>query len=343
MAEITQTHSIMQTARSTPFRLMQLSLAVSVLLSLLKFTAYYFTHANALLTDALESIINIFASAFALYSLRLAALPRDFEHPYGHGKIEFFSAGFEGALIVLAGIFVGIESVRHFSNPQPVDNLPVGSAILSVTIIANSWLGWVLEKQGKIRNSLTLLADGNHLRLDALNSLVVLAGLLLIWLTGWVVLDSLLSLAFALLILWNGYKLVRRSVAGLMDEADVKTLQQLVEILSRQRHDRWIDLHNLRVQHYGADWHIDAHLTLPYYLTLQEVHEELEAVKNCITPATTGKVEIFIHADPCLPPENCPFCPYNQCPVRQAPFRQVYDWNVENTVRDAKHFTKIIS
>ena len=319
-------------------RLMAISLIISIILTGLKFIAFYQTHSKAILTDALESIINIVAAGFAMYSLSLAAQPRDFDHPYGHGKIEFFSAGFEGALIILAGFYILIHTVEHIFVPEPVENLGSGMIILGSTIFVNGWLGWQLQSTGKKENSLTLIADGRHLWLDALSSAVLLIGISIIWLTGFYLLDSLLSLAFAMLILWNGYQLLRKSIAGLMDEADPQALTQVVSLLNQYRKPVRIDVHNLRLQQYGADWHIDCHLTLPYYLTLEQVHDEVDAVKKEMSQGTPGKVEIFIHADPCLPPQNCVICQIKDCPVRQAGFIRRFEWTVENTTTDARHF-----
>ena len=320
-------------------RLILISLCVSIVLCVLKFVAYYITNSNAILTDALESIINVFAAGFAFYSIHLASQPRDFQHPYGHGKIEFFSAGFEGALIILAGIFMIYESIKNFLKPNEISSLPIGFSLLLFTILINGILGLKLKKLGKIMNSITLVADGKHLMIDAVSSTILLIGIVVIYFTKFNQLDPILSLVFAFVILWNGYKMLRTSIAGLMDESDTNTLQTILNILISNRNPYWIDIHNLRVQHYGSDLHIDAHLTLPYYLTLEQTHEEVNSVKTYIASNTQRNVEIFIHADPCLPPENCPACPVLNCPVRKAAFVKSFTWTIENISKDARHYT----
>ncbi len=314
------------------------SLIISVVLTGLKFFAFYHTHSNAILTDALESIINIVAAGFALYSIRIASLPRDFEHPYGHGKIEFFSAGFEGALIIFAGIYIIYNGIQHLLYPEPVEDIPMGMLLIAFTILINGVLGWFLQQTGKKENSITLVADGKHLWLDALSSFILLAGIAIIWQTGYYLLDSILSLFFALLILWNGFQLVRQSVAGLMDEANPENLKKIVHVLNQNRNPVRIDVHNLRLQQYGADWHIDCHVTMPYYFSLEQVHEEVDAIKKELTDSTPGSVEVFIHADPCLPPQNCVICQLKECPVRQAGFIKKYEWTLRNVTQDSKHF-----
>ena len=304
----------------------------------IKFGAYFLTGSNAILTDALESIINVIASGFAFYSIYLSSLPRDFEHPYGHGKIEFFSAGFEGALIMCAAGIIFWQATERLLYPQPLQELPAGLAIIAFSTIVNGILGFYLQKYGKKYDSITLIADGKHITSDAVSSLLLVLGIGIIILTGKVWVDSLLSYIFAFLLVYEGYKLVRKSVAGLMDETNPKSIDEILQVLLKSRKDIWIDVHNLRVQHYGANWHIDCHLTLPYYLDLRQVHDEVEGFRDCIIEHTGKEVEIFIHTDPCLPPDNCQACNYQKCPVREKKYLREEEWTLENLVKDAKHF-----
>src|SRR5690606_4846444 len=201
-----------------------------------------------------------------------SAQPRDSNHPYGHGKIEFFSAGIEGGLIVLAGLFIVYQSVMALINPEPLSQLPLGMIMIVVSGLANGVLGYMLIKKGNTFNSLTLEADGKHILTDAASSFALLLGIVLIYITEYYFLDSIFSILFSLYIIFNGYQLVRRSVAGLMDEFNPKVMNATVDLLNRHRKDNWIDVHNMRVQQYGGDRHIDLHLTLPYYFDLRSVH-----------------------------------------------------------------------
>ncbi|GAB4127666.1 MAG: cation diffusion facilitator family transporter [Raineya sp.] len=319
-------------------KIILISFSVSLILMFVKFGAYFITGSNAILTDALESIINVIASGFAFYSIYLSSLPRDFEHPYGHGKIEFFSAGFEGALIMSAAGIIFWQATERLLYPQPLQELPAGLVIIAFSTLINGILGFYLQKYGKKYDSITLIADGKHITSDALSSLLLVIGIGVIILTGKVWIDSLLSYIFAFLLIYEGYKLVRKSIAGLMDEANPQSIDEILQVLLKNRKNIWIDVHNLRVQHYGANWHIDCHLTLPYYLDLRQVHDEVEGFRDCIIEHTGKEVEIFIHADPCLPPENCQACNYQACPFRMKDYLREQEWTLENLVKDAKHF-----
>lgn len=316
-------------------RLILLSFVASIALTGLKFFAYYITDSNAILSDALESIINVIASGFAFYSIYLSAQPKDQNHPYGHGKIEFFSAGFEGALIMIASLFIVIEAVKRIMEPSPIQNLAQGSLFIVVTIIINMLIGYKLVEEGRRSNSLALTADGRHLMSDSISSIVLIVSVGLIMLTGQVWIDSVASLFFGLFLAYSGYHLVSKSVAGLMDATDQLVLEKVVQSLRDNRKDHWIDVHNLRVQQYGSDLHIDCHLTLPYYWELQKAHEAIHEFENVLKENHTGETEIFVHADPCLP-QCCFFCKMEDCPVRQHDFVQDIDWQSVNLVKNQK-------
>ncbi|MDQ6482309.1 cation diffusion facilitator family transporter [Dyadobacter sp. LHD-138] len=316
-------------------RLILLSFVASIALTGLKFFAYYLTDSNAILSDALESIINVIASGFAFYSIYLSAQPKDRNHPYGHGKIEFFSAGFEGALIMIASLFIVIEAVKRIIEPSPIQNLAQGSVFIVITIIINMLIGYKLVEEGRRSNSLALTADGRHLMSDSISSIVLIVSVGLILLTGQVWIDSVASLFFGLFLAYSGFQLVSKSVAGLMDATDDLVLEKVVQSLRDNRKNHWIDVHNLRVQQYGSDLHIDCHLTLPYYWELQKAHEAIHAFENVLKENHTGETEIFVHADPCIP-QCCFFCKMGDCPVRQHDFVQDIDWQAVNLVKNQK-------
>lgn len=316
-------------------RLILLSFVASIILTGLKFFAYYLTDSNAILSDALESIINVIASGFAFYSIYLSAQPKDRNHPYGHGKIEFFSAGFEGALIVIASLFIIIEAVKRIMDPAPIQNLAQGAVFIVITIIVNMLIGYKLVEEGKKSNSLALTADGRHLLSDSVSSVVLIVSVGLIMLTGQVWIDSAASLLFGLFLVYNGFQLVSKSVAGLMDATDESLLEKIVQSISENKKDHWVDVHNLRVQQYGSDLHIDCHLTLPYYWELQKAHEAIHEFENILKENHTGETEIFVHADPCLP-KCCYFCKMKVCPVRQYDFVKDIDWDAANLVKNQK-------
>ena len=313
------------------------SLCISILLMLAKFVAYFMTHSNAILTDAAESIVNVLASSFAFYSIYLATLPKDENHPYGHGKVEFFSAFVEGILIAIAGIIIVVKSSYDLVFPKEISQLYEGAAIIGVTGVVNLLVGLYLINTGKKHRSITLEADGKHLMTDAITSAGLVIGIILIQLTQIFWLDSAISIVLGCYIVYNGYKLTRRSVGGLMDESNVELVKDIVVILQDNRAASWIDVHNLRAQQYGADLHIDCHITLPYYYDLNQVHHEISAIDQLINVKAEHTTELFIHADPCLP-ACCNYCKMENCKVRQEAFRKEIPWTVENATKNQKHF-----
>jgi len=318
-------------------RIILLSLITGAVLMVAKFVAYFLTGSNFILTDAAESIVNVVASAFAFYSIYLAAQPKDVNHPYGHGKVEFFSVFVEGILILIAGIIIIIKSVYGLLNPHPVHEVMLGAAIIGATGIVNGLLGWYLIRKGRALDSMTLDADGHHLITDMVTSAGLVVGLTLIYFTNIIVLDNTLSILVAIYIVYTGYKLTRRSVAGLMDEADLKMVEDIVKVLNDQRDEAWIDIHNLRAQKYGHELHIDCHLTLPNYFDLNRVHQEVKEVDELINNGVSSKTELFIHTDPCLP-ECCHYCNMPNCPIRSEAKTKNIEWTMDNVTRNKKHF-----
>ncbi|MEY4541711.1 MAG: hypothetical protein RLZZ306_3468 [Bacteroidota bacterium] len=323
------------------YNLILTSFVVSLVLMIAKFIAYYMTYSSAILTDALESIINVVASAFAFYAIYLSSQPRDMNHPYGHGKIEFFSAGLEGVLIVLASVFIFFHAIQGLLNPQPILDLKIGIVITIIGTIVNYSLGYILEKQGVMKSSPTLIADGQHLKLDALSSFILVFALLLIFITNIYWIDGAASILFSIFMAWNGVKIIRKSIGGLMDEANEEILEKVVKILKNHQKSEWIDIHNMRIQEYGSDIHIDCHLTLPNYWNLEKVHETVHEFEEILEKEFPSNVEIFIHADPCMP-ECCHYCKVENCPIRDSPLTTTIDWNKVNLTMNQKHFAENI-
>lgn len=313
-------------------------LFIGVVVTILKFIAYFITRSNAIYTDALENIINVVAGAFAFYSIYLAARPKDINHPYGHGKIEFFAVGFEGALIVFAAINIIYKSIHSIIYPSEINQLEQGIYLSVIAGFLNFCLGYFVLRQGKKLKSIILEADGKHLLTDAYTSAGLVLGLIVIKLTQVYILDSVISIILGLLILYNGYHLIRKSISGLMDEVDTEIVDNIVRILEKERKPEWIDVHNLRTQKYGNDLHIDCHITIPYYFDLVRVHDEVEQIEELIERNVDHKVELFIHVDPCVP-NCCNYCSV-ECPVRRYPQERTIVWNTNLVMTNAKHFSK---
>jgi cation diffusion facilitator family transporter len=323
------------------YNLILTSFVISLLLMIAKFMAYYLTYSSAILTDALESIINVVASAFAFYSVYLASQPRDLNHPYGHGKIEFFSAGLEGVLIVLASVFIVFHSIDGLINTAPLKDLKIGLLIISLGTIINYFLGLTIENEGITQRSPTLIADGKHLKLDAISGLILVFSVIIVILTKIYWIDSLASILFALYMGYNGLKIIRKSIGGLMDETNEEVLEKVVNILKKNQKNDWIDIHNMRIQEYGSDIHIDCHLTLPNYWILEKVHDTVHQFEEILEVEFPSNVEIFIHTDPCLP-ECCHYCKVENCPIRSMAQTTTIDWNKVNLSLNQKHFTESI-
>jgi cation diffusion facilitator family transporter len=310
--------------------------AISVVLLVIKFFAYYLTHSVAILTDALESIVNVVAGFIGLYSLYVAALPRDINHPYGHGKAEFLSAAVEGTLVLSAGALIIYKAIQHLIYPVQIQKIDKGILLVGITALVNFGVGLVGLRNGKKNQSLALVASGRHLLSDSYSTFGIIAGLFLILLTKLIWIDSMIAMLFGTFIIYMGYRILRRSIAGIMDEADVELLTKMIRVLNTNRRDNWVDLHNLRVIKYGSILHVDCHLTLPWYMNVHEAHAEIEALGSLIRKEFGKSLELFVHSDGCLYIQ-CPICTKSDCPVRHHPFERRIDWTLENIIKDKKH------
>jgi cation diffusion facilitator family transporter len=309
---------------------------LSVILLIVKLAAYFITHSVAVLTDALESIVNVVAGFVGLYSLTVSARPRDEDHPYGHGKAEFLSASIEGSMIFIAGILILYKSVDTIIHPRQIHELDTGILLIGISAVVNFIMGSICIRTGKKNNSLALIASGRHLHSDTYSTIGILVGLALIYFThiNWI--DSIVAIVFGILILYTGYKIVRSSVAGIMDEADRELLQQMVNLLNKNRRVNWIDLHNLRIIKYGSLLHLDCHLTVPWYLNVNEAHAEIEALGELVRKEFGNALELFVHSDGCLE-FSCRICDKFDCPVRKHDLEKKVLWTVENISSDHKH------
>ncbi len=313
------------------------TLTLSFLITAIKFLAFYFTHSTAVLSDAAESIMNIVASLFAVFSVQLSSKPKDLNHPYGHGKVEFFALGFEGALILVTGIWIFYKAILSFLFKTEVHEPLSGALLVGITGLINWILGYYLVRKSKELNSITLFAEGKHLLSDTISSFGIVLGLVIIFFTHFTLLDGVISFLVGLWMLRNGYSLIRRSVAGLMDEADMKRVQEIINLFSHNRSENWIDIHNLRAQTYGESIHIDGHITLPYYFDLKQTDLEFQKIKKVVQDTLSSEVELFLQADPC-DPECCHYCRKNDCPVRSEEKTVDIIWDYERLVLNQKHY-----
>jgi len=303
-----------------------LSVAVSAALMAVKFYVYWITESSAILSDALESIINVVASVFAFGSIILAAKPPDRSHPYGHGKIEFFSAGFEGALIVLAAIGIVKTALPQILHPNDLPNLGSGLPILLGASAVNLILGIGLVRVGRRTRSLVLVADGQHIMTDVYTTAGVLAGLFLVSQTGWYWLDGGIACLVAVNILVTGGRLIHHAFSGLMDASDPELLEEISRLVTLNRRSAWIDIHRLRAWRSGNRVYVDFHLILPRNLSLEEAHKEVTDLERILRAQLAGATDALIHAEPCIEPD-CPTCAHDPCSLRRETARHQSIWH----------------
>lgn len=311
-------------------------LIVAVFLFTIKIIAWWITHSVAILTDALESIVNIIAGIVGLYSLSIAYKPRDKNHPYGHGKAEFLSAAIEGTLIMLAGVFIIYEAVNQLIQPRELHKINLGILLIGISAIINFGVGFLAVKIGRINRSEALQASGNHLKSDTYSTLAIVIGLLLMYFTGLRQVDSIVAIIMSVIIMVIGYRIARKSVAGIMDEADEKILEKVITLLDKSRLPNWIDIHNLRVIKFGNVLHIDCHMTVPWYLNVRQAHAEVESLRVLVEKEFGAAMEFFVHADDCIT-SCCPICIKKDCAERALPFIKKISWSMVNAIPDKKH------
>jgi cation diffusion facilitator family transporter len=305
-----------------------LSFAVGATLMAFKFYVYDITNSAAVLSDALESIINVVASGLALVAILVAAKPPDESHPYGHGKIEYFSAGFEGALIILAAFGIFKTGWAHLFHPTEIPELEKGLWILFGVSVVNLLLGLGLIRVGKRTASITLIADGKHVLTDVYTSGGVLVGLFMVHETGLLWLDGAVAFLVGINILFLGWRLIRQSFLGLMDTADEALLEKIAGLIHEKRKDLWIDIHQLRAFRSGAFVHIDLHLILPRDLSLEESHREAKDLEKMIVAQFSGRASVLIHTDPCVDPD-CPICSNHLCKQRAQDMEERLNWDAK--------------
>ena len=290
-----------------------LSLGTGVLLLGIKFTAYFLTSSNAIFADALEGIVNVTAAGFAVYALVLAHRPADPEHPYGHGKIEFFSAGLEGGMILLAAVVAVSKAIETLIRHQAlvVNELQTGLLLMTTALLCNALVGTYLVRTGRRQSSITLEADGWHLISDAVTSTAALIALLLVWASGWTPADPLIAIAVSFYIALTGIRLMRRSAAGLMDEQDAADNAAICKILDAHVGPSGIEpricsYHKLRHRHSGRYHWVDFHLMLPGNLNIETGHHSASVIEGEIERAL-GEGDATAHIEPCKTAEcgNC--------------------------------------
>jgi cation diffusion facilitator family transporter len=316
-----------------------ISLVIGFLMFAGKMGAYLLTHSAAILSDALESVVHIIATSFAFYSLYLSLKPPDKKYPYGYGKIEYFSAGFEGALIIIAAFSIIFYAVRDIIFGSNITEVDTGAVIIFVASVVNTALGLYLIRSGKKTNSLILEADGKHVLTDAYTSIGAFGALILVLVTDIKLFDPLVAIILALNILYTGKNLVKESVLGLMNVTDNKLMEKIAATLEKEKktHQNWIDLHLLRYWKSGEKFIVDFHITIPYFLSVIEAHNvshELEEIFKMVFEAED--VDILAHVEPCEP-TCCIICRKDNCTVRSEKHSKNIQWDVKNLTTESEY------
>ena len=280
-----------------------LSVATSIVVIGLKFWAYVLTGSVGLLSDAVESLVNIVAALVALWVLAYSAAKPDAEHNFGHEKAEYFSSGIEGTLIFVASGAIIWAAIPRLFSPHPLEQLGLGVAMSVLASLANAGCAWIMLRAAREHRSITLEADARHLLTDVWTTVGVVVGVLLVKLTGWLILDPIIAIVVALQILWTGWTLIARSFQGLMDRAiPDEDRAAIVEVLETLRHEGG-DYHALRTRVAGAKSFVDVHILVPGNMSVQEGHDLVERLEGEIR-ARLPHVEVLTHLEPLEDPKS---------------------------------------
>jgi cation diffusion facilitator family transporter len=309
-------------------RLMGFTLALALTLMGVKLAAFWLTGSRALLSDALESVVNVVTGAFGLFSVYLAGQPPDQSHPYGHGKVEFFAAGIQGSMILVAALGIVREAAPRLLDPRPIENLGSGMLLAAAAGVVNCIVGLVLLRRGKRVHSATLEGEGKHLLTDVITTGGVLIGLVWVRMTGWLVIDPVAACVVAVSIAWSGIGLLREAAERLMDRSDPELLKEIAQVLERDRQPAWIEVHLLRAWRSGEFAHMDFHLALPRFWNLEQMHDTQFQLVGHLIRRLGRPGEVLVHADPCWD-ALCAECDFEPCPIRSAPFVGRTGWDTK--------------
>lgn len=319
----------------------RVSLVVSLLILAVKFSGYMLTGSYAIFSDALESCVNVAGAIFALTAVMIASQPADQSHPYGHGKVEFFSAAFEGGLLTCAAFMIVARAIDALIEGSQLQRLDLGLALIVAAGVANALLGLYLLRTGKKHHSLALTASGRHVLSDFYTTIGVIAALFLVRLTGFTRIDPLVALGVGAYIGWTGFNLVRHSAGGLMDAQDQESMTKLGELFTKHLFPGIIRIHSTRIIRAGRSHHIDCHVVVPEYWSVAYSHKEVARFEKAVIDDYAPEAEIHFHIDPCRQ-GYCRVCDMPDCPIRRAPFEHRTEFTLDELTSptEASHFQR---
>ncbi|MCB0376877.1 MAG: cation transporter [Bdellovibrionales bacterium] len=304
-----------------------LTVIVAISLFTIKYVAYHLTDSQAIFSEAMESIVNVFASIIAFFVILYSAKPADRDHPYGHGKVEYLSAALEGGLIAFAAVVIVSEAIHAFYEKRPLRSLDIGLVLLGSTGLVNYSLGFYLNYIGKKKHSPALEASGTHLMADFWTTVAVVGGLSLVWLTNIAWIDTLLAGLVGLHLIKEGYHLIKKSIDGLLDKEEDSIVNKIKELVNSHRMKGMLQVHHVRVMRSGKYHHIDAHLVVPEFWTVEDAHDKTNEYERMLFKEYPFSGEFHFHIDPCRK-LYCQYCNLENCPVRLEPFKDFRDMSL---------------
>lgn len=315
----------------------RLALLFSALLMGAKIAAYAYTGSLAVLSDALESIVNVVTSSFALFAVWLSGHPRDSEHPYGHGKVEYLAELAEGVAIGTAGIAILVVTGARSSNGlDAVEGGWIGVGITAVIALATVFLGGLVRSAGKRLRSPSLAADGLHLQTDGITTVGTFLALAIVRATGWVWVDATVAVVLGLWLCWSAWRIMRSAAGGLMDEADPAELDRIAKAFAAVREPGWIAPHETKVHRLGGEVHVDMHMVFPRFWSLERAHDVATFLDRTLEDVYGSGADLALHMEACTP-VSCSYCDYPDCPVRSAPQTETHEWTGDYIAAPFRH------
>ncbi|MDR3206191.1 MAG: cation diffusion facilitator family transporter [Candidatus Methanoplasma sp.] len=330
----------MSEASNPNYEFQRIIVAVGASLMIMKFIAYFATHSMSVLTDALESIVNVVAGGIGLYALHLSAQPADRSHPFGHGKVEVISASIEGSMISVAGLIILFESFMRLLSPEEVRNIDIGLLLVLFAAAVNYALGRSAVRRGRQTRSIALESSGKHLCADTYSSIGITIGLLAVLATQkmgyqFLWLDPLVAMLFGAIIVLTGCRVVKKAVDDIMEKADRGVLDQIVRCLDDHRSEDWIDIHSLRVIKFGSKMHVEMHTTLPFDMTVEQEEIQKRKLHEAVASLYGESVELIMMPEPCKE-FSCIHCS-RECASRRAKFVGRMNWTIDSLSQDHQH------
>ena len=301
----------------------------------IKIYAAILANSSALRSDALEGTVNVLAAAFGLGSILFAEKPADQDHPYGHGKIEYFASAFEGGLISLAGFLILVDTVIRFFHHSEIHDLGAGLKLNVAAGVMNGVMGGVIYSIGKKHHSQILIADAVHLLTDLVTTVALTIGLVTVYYTHWQWVDTLLALGVAFLLFRTGFQLVQEASSALLDAENPVLLQEIVAYLNELPRGNFITAHALKAQQFGRDTHLDLHVVVPEYLIIKDAHLVTDLVSFNLRKKLGHDSIVHTHVDPC-DRDFCAGCTVADCPVRRHPFQAIVPFTLANATDPGK-------